>query len=186
MEWVLIAVVAVIAIGFLARKLAASGKTLKPGDAAPGFSLQDQDGATRTLDQFRGKWLALYFYPRDDTPGCVKQACKFRDDWRTLDEMGAAVVGVSVDDVKSHGQFAKRYGLAFRLLADTTGGVARRYGSLYNLGVFKFAKRNTFLIDPQGKIARTYAPASASKNSQEVIADLRKMQQPMHADKITP
>jgi len=178
MEWTLIAVVAVIALGFAVWKVAASGRTPKAGDAAPGFSLQDQDGATRTLGQFRGKWLALYFYPKDDTPGCTKQACKFRDDWRTLDEMGAAVVGVSVDDVRSHGEFAKRYDLAFRLLADTTGGVARRYGSLYNLGVFRFAKRNTFLIDPQGKIARVYAPASASKNSQEVIRDLQQLRKP--------
>ena len=178
MEWVLIAVVAVVAIGLPVWKVAASARTPKAGDAAPGFSLQDQDGATRTLGQFRGKWLALYFYPKDDTPGCTKQACKFRDDWRTLDEMGAAVVGVSVDDVRSHGEFAKRYDLAFRLLADTTGGVARRYGSLYNLGVFRFAKRNTFLIDPQGKIARVYAPASASKNSQEVIRDLQQLRKP--------
>jgi peroxiredoxin Q/BCP len=174
MEWLLVAVVAVMAIGFLVWKLSA-GKTPEVGEPAPGFSLPDQDGQTHTLEHFRGKWLALYFYPRDDTPGCVRQACKFRDDWRTLDEMGAAVAGVSVDDVRSHGEFAKRYSLMFRLLADTTGGVAAQYGSIYNLGFFKLARRNTFLIDPQGRIAKVYAPASASKNSQEVIADLRKL-----------
>ena len=175
MEWLLVAVVAVIVVGVLLWRLAASGTIPRAGEAAPGFSLPDQDGRTHTLDGFRGKWLALYFYPRDETPGCVRQACMFRDDWRTLDGMGAEVVGVSVDDVRSHGQFAKRHSLMFRLLADTTGAVAARYGSIYNLGFLKLAKRNTFLIDPQGRIAKVYARASPSKNSQEVIADLRKM-----------
>jgi len=172
MGWLLVAAVAVLAIGFLVWKLSA-GKVPEVGETAPGFSLPDQDGQAHTLERFGGKWLALYFYPRDDTPGCVRQACAFRDDWRTLDGMGAAVVGVSVDDVRSHGVFAKRYSLMFRLLADTTGGVATQYGSIYNLGLFKLAKRNTFLIDPQGRIAKVYAPADASTNSQEVIRDLQ-------------
>jgi thioredoxin-dependent peroxiredoxin len=180
-EW-LFAVVAVIAVGVLLWKLAGAGSTPEVGKAAPGFSLPDQDGKTHTLDNFRGKWLALYFYPRDETPGCVQQACRFRDDWRTLDGMGAEVVGVSVDDVRSHREFAKRHSLMFRLLADTTGAVAARYGSVYNLGPIKLAKRNTFLIDPQGRIAKVYARARPSKNSQEVIGDLRKMQPPMNAD----
>jgi peroxiredoxin Q/BCP len=175
MEWLLIAVVAVVVIGFLLWKLAGSGTPPGVGEAAPAFSLPDQDGRTHTLDNFRGKWLALYFYPRDETPGCVQQACRFRDDWRTLDGMGAEVVGVSVDDVRSHGEFAKRHSLMFRLLADTTGAVAARYGSIYNLGLVKLAKRNTFLIDPQGRIAKVYARASPSNNSQEVIRDLREL-----------
>ena len=175
MQWLPVAVVAVIVIGFLLWKLAASGTIPGVGEAAPGFSLPDQDGQTHTLDNFRGKWLALYFYPRDETPGCVQQACSFRDDWRTLGGMGAEVVGVSVDDVRSHGEFAKRHSLMFRLLSDTTGAVAARYGSIYNLGVIKLAKRNTFLIDPEGRIAKVYAAASPSKNSQEVIRDVREL-----------
>src|SRR5262249_10991787 len=147
-------------------KLVAGGAKPKAGEPAPGFSLPDQDGETRKLEDFRGKWLALYFYPRDETPGCVNQACKFRDDRRALDDMGAAVVGVSVDDVRSHGAFAKRHSLMFRLLADTTGDVAARYGSLSNLGVMKVARRNTFLIDPQGRVAKVYAPARPSTNAQ--------------------
>jgi peroxiredoxin Q/BCP len=172
MGWLALAVVALVVV-VLAWKLAVTGKTPKAGEPAPEFALSDQDGQTYTLKNFSGKWLALYFYPRDETPGCVQQACKFRDDWRTLDEMGAEVVGVSVNDVRSHGAFAKRYSLMFRLLADTTGAVAARYGSLTNLGFLKLAKRNTFLIDPQGVIARVYAPARASTNSQEVIRDLQ-------------
>jgi len=175
MEWLLIAVVAVAVAGIAVWRLASSGARPKVGDAAPGFSLPDQDGQMRALTDFQGKWLALYFYPRDETPGCVQQACRFRDDWRTLDEMGVEVVGVSVDDTSSHGAFAKHYSLMFRLLADTGGAVAARYGSLFNLGVLKVAKRNTFLIDPQGRVAKVYAPASSARNSQEVIADLRKL-----------
>ena len=176
MGWLVMVLIAVMAlVGLLLWRAAASGKRPRVGDLAPAFSLSDQDGDTRKLEDFRGKWLALYFYPRDETPGCVRQACKFRDDWRTLDEMGADVVGVSVDDVRSHGAFAKHYSLMFRLLADTSGEVAARYGSLYNLGVFKIARRNTFLIDPQGRIARVYAPADTAKNSQEVIADLKEL-----------
>jgi peroxiredoxin Q/BCP len=175
MEWLLIAVVAVVVIGFAVWKPGSSRALPRVGEEAPGFSLADQDGQTHSLAGFRGKWLALYFYPRDETPGCVQQACRFRDDWRTLDQLGAEVVGVSVDDVRSHGAFAKRYSLMFRLLADTTGAVAARYGSIYNLGFFKLAKRNTFLIDPQGRVAKVYAPASASTNSQEVIKDLREL-----------
>jgi peroxiredoxin Q/BCP len=174
MEWIIGVGVAAI-LGFVVWKFVRSSTLPRVGEEAPAFSLPDQDGETRQLGDFRGRWLALYFYPRDDTPGCVQQACRFRDDWRTLEAMGADVVGVSVDDVRSHGAFAKRYSLMFRLLADARGAVAARYGSLYDLVVFKVAKRNTFLIDPRGRIAKIYAPASASTNSQEVIADLHRL-----------
>ena len=143
---------------------------------APPFSLPDQQGTMRTLDEFRGKWLVLYFYPKDDTPGCTKQACAFRDGLQELVELGAAVAGVSVDDTSSHADFAKKFQLQFPLLADTTAETAARYHSLVNLGIIKFAKRNTFLIDPQGKIARMYLSASAARNSAEVIADLKHLQ----------
>ena len=148
----------------------------KIGQMAPDFKLPDQNGKIYTLADFRGKWLILYFYPKDDTPGCTKQACMFRDDFHKLTLLGANLVGISVDSTTSHTNFAKKYNLAFPLLADDEAKVATCYDSLINLGIVKFAKRNTFLIDPQGKIAKIYLLASASRNSTEVIEDLKKLQ----------
>ena len=175
MEWFTI-ILSVFALGFMFWYFSTNKKSLEPGQPAPDFKLTDQHGNTHTLADFRGKWLALYFYPKDDTPGCTKQACAFRDGLQELVELGAAVAGVSVDDTNSHAGFAKKFHLQFPLLADTTAETAARYHSLVNLGVIKFAKRNTFLIDPQGKIARMYLSASAARNSAEVIADLKHLQ----------
>ncbi|MDE2366974.1 MAG: peroxiredoxin [Betaproteobacteria bacterium] len=146
---------------------------LKVGQPAPDFRLPDQNGNMHTLADYRGKWLALYFYVKDDTPGCTEQACKFRDDIHELSSLGAQVVGVSVDDTASHADFAKKYSLPFPLLADSKGETAARYGSLREGGTL--AKRNTFLIDPQGRIAKIYLSASTSRNSAEVIADLKRL-----------
>jgi peroxiredoxin Q/BCP len=152
---------------------AAEQEPLKPGQPAPDFNLPDQNGKTHRLSDYRGKWLALYFYVKDDTPGCTEQACKFRDDIGELDDLGAEVVGVSVDDTASHAQFARKYNLPFPLLADSKGETAARYGSLRPDG--SLAKRNTFLIDPQGRIAKVYLSANTSRNSAEVIEDLKKL-----------
>lgn len=146
---------------------------LRPGQPAPDFNLPDQNGKPHRLSDYRGKWLALYFYVKDDTPGCTEQACKFRDDIGELDDLGAEVVGVSVDDTASHAQFARKYNLPFPLLADSKGETAARYGSLRSDG--SLAKRNTFLIDPQGRIAKVYLSANTSRNSAEVIEDLKKL-----------
>lgn len=173
MKWLAVAAAGIgLAVWWV---LASAAQPPKPGDPAPEFALPDQHGKLRSLAEFRAKWLVLYFYPKNDTPGCTEQACAFRDDWQRLAELGAQVVGVSVDDVASHFAFAKKYSLPFPLLADTKGEVAARYGSLYSLGVVKFARRNTFLIDPQGRIAKVYLSASASRNSREVIEDLREL-----------
>ncbi|HEX9686197.1 MAG TPA: peroxiredoxin [Burkholderiales bacterium] len=175
MKWLLIAAIAIAAL--LWWRVSAFSKRNEPrvGDEAPGFALPDQDGRTRNLAEFRGKWLVLYFYPRDDTPGCTKQACAFRDDRHKLAALGAEVVGVSVDNVESHLDFAKEYSLPFPLLADAGGAVAARYGSIRDLGLIKFARRNTFLIDPQGRIARVYLSVNAASNSREVIEDLERL-----------
>ena len=151
--------------------------TLKVGQSAPDFNLPDQNGKIHTLGDFRGKWLALYFYVKDDTPGCTEQACRFRDDIHALAELGAQVVGVSVDDSTSHAHFAGKYNLPFPLLVDSTGETAARYHSLRGDGSpGNLAKRNTFLIDPQGRIAKIYLSASPSRNSAEVIEDLKRLQ----------
>ena len=175
-KWLLVGLI--VAAALLLWRVSAYSKRAEPraGEPAPDFSLPDQDGRNRSLSEFRGSWLVLYFYPRDDTPGCTRQACAFRDDRNTLAALGAEVVGVSVDDVESHLDFAKEYRLPFPLLADAGGAVAARYGSLRDLGLIKLARRNTFLIDPQGRIAKVYLSASAAGNSQEVLEDLRRMQ----------
>ena len=145
------------------------------GDAAPGFNLKDQHGNARTLDEFRGRWLVLYFYPRDDTPGCAEQAATYRDAMRELEALGAVVCGISVNDSASHAAFALKYRLPFALLADRSGQVATRYGSLFNMALFKFAKRNTFLVDPHGKVARVYLGVNPANNTGDVMSDLKKM-----------
>jgi peroxiredoxin Q/BCP len=143
------------------------------GAPAPEFSLADHSGKTRTLAEFRGKWVVLYFYPKDDTPGCTEEACKFRDDIFALDQMGAQVVGVSLDDSASHAQFAKKYSLPFPLLADPSGAVTRSYGALAQGS--RYAERYTFLIDPAGKVAKVYTSVATSRHSVEVIEDLKRL-----------
>ncbi|HEY7658747.1 MAG TPA: peroxiredoxin [Burkholderiales bacterium] len=174
-KWLLVGVV--IAAALLLWRVSAYSKrrTPKAGEPAPDFSLPDQDGKTRSLSGFRGKWLVLYFYPKDDTPGCTRQACAFRDDRHELAALGAEVAGVSVDDVESHIDFAKEHRLPFPLLSDAGGAVAARYGSLRDLGLVKFARRNTFLIDPQGRVAKVYLSANAANNSREVVEDLQRL-----------
>jgi len=163
------------ALGMVFVRVARADELPKAGQAAPDFSLPDQDGVTHSLKEFSGKWLVLYFYPKDDTPGCTKEACSFRDDLHKLTALGAQVVGVSVDDSKSHAEFAKKYHLPFPLLADSDKDVAARYGVLMNLGLIKIAKRYTFLIDPQGNINKIYDKVETSRHSQEIIDDLTKL-----------
>jgi peroxiredoxin Q/BCP len=151
--------------------------TLKPGDDAPHFSLPDNQGLQVNLNDFRGKWVVLYFYPKDDTPGCTTEACHFRDDFKLLENLGAQVVGVSIDDSFSHKKFAEKYNLPFPLLSDASGEVASLYGALNNFLVIKLAKRYTYLINPQGKIAKIYLSVDTSKHSQEIIEDLKKLKE---------
>jgi thioredoxin-dependent peroxiredoxin len=170
-------VMVVIAAGIAAWFYYLKRAPLQPGQLAPDFRLSDQHGRILTLADFRGRWLALYFYPKDDTPGCTRQACGFRDDLDKLKALGAEVVGVSVDTVQSHAGFASKFDLPFPLLADATCETAARYQSLINLGIVKFARRNTFLIDPTGNIVKVYESASARHNSSEVANDLQQLKQ---------
>ena len=174
-KWLLVAFVIGVALLLWRMSAFANGNLPKAGNPAPGFDLPDQNGKLRASSEFRGKWLVLYFYPRDDTPGCTEQAARFRDAMRALEALGAAVCGVSVDDSASHAAFARKYNLPFALLADRDAGIAARYGSLFNLGVLKFAKRNTFLVDPQGKIAKVYLGVNPARNTEEVTEDLKRL-----------
>jgi peroxiredoxin Q/BCP len=163
-------------LSFLALVAAVQAEPPAIGTAAPGFSLPDQNGATRRLAEWRDRWVVLYFYPKDDTPGCTTEACAFRDDLAKLTALGAQVVGISVDDTVSHKAFAEKYSLPFPLLADTTAEVARQYDALTNWLGFKMAKRYTFLIDPAGRIAKVYLSVEASLHSKEIVADLKALQ----------
>lgn len=149
---------------------------LAPGAPAPDFELSDQNGVVHRLADYRGRWLVMYFYPRNDTPGCTTEACNFRDDVAHFRTLGAQVVGVSVDSAESHADFAEKYGLPFPLLADEEGHVTRAYGSLRNLGVMKLARRHTFIIDPAGHIAHIYRDVDPATHSAEVIAELERLQ----------
>lgn len=143
------------------------------GQAAPAFALVDQNGKTRVSDEFAGKWLVLYFYPKAGTPGCTEEACSFRDDFVVLKALGAEVVGVSTDDLAAIRAFGAEHSLPFSLLADTDGKVARNYDSLLDLGLMKIAKRNTFLIDPQGRVVKRYSDVDTKTYAKTLIADLR-------------
>lgn len=150
-----------------------SSDSLKAGDPAPDFALPDQHGRVHDLAGYRGRWLVLYFYPRDDTPGCTAEACGFRDRQDELDALGAAVVGVSTDSTSRHERFADRHDLGFTLLADTDGAVARRYGTLWRLGPLRLARRHSFLVGPDGRIAHIYRRVRARSHSAQIAADLR-------------
>ena len=150
----------------------ARAEGLQAGMAAPGFNLTDQYGKPHTLEDYRGRWLVLYFYPKDDTPGCTTEACAFRDDVRRLRQMHVALLGISLDSVDSHRRFAEKYGLPFPLLADAHGETAKAYGALWSLGPLRFARRQTFIIDPQGRVAHIYRSVKPENHSDEVIRDL--------------
>lgn len=174
MKWLLL-FLALFAGLFLWTRFGHAGDLPQVGQAAPAFRLPDQDGNNRSLADYQGKWVVLYFYPKDDTPGCTQEACLFRDDLHKLTRLGAQVIGISVDDSASHAEFARKYHLPFPLLADKNGAVADSYGALMNLGLVKFARRYTFLIDPQGKVARNYLKVDTSRHSGEIIEDLTRL-----------
>lgn len=147
------------------------------GSAAPAFELPDQQGEVRRLEDYAGKWLVLYFYPKDNTPGCTTQACEFRDNIFAFRRLGAEIVGISLDDVETHLKFAEQHGLPFTLLADEGGAVAREYGVLRNFGLVQLASRQTFLISPEGIIAHHYDKVDVNRHSEEVLRDIAALAQ---------
>ena len=148
-----------------------------PGEKAPAFALEDQAGKILRLADLRGKWVLLYFYPKDDTPGCTREACGLRDNHAQIQKAGAVVVGISVDDVRSHAKFAKKYDLPFRLVADPNREVVREYGvwgkKKFMGRVYEGTHRVSFLIDPKGRIAKVYPKVRPDDHAAEVLADLR-------------
>ncbi|MBO9715801.1 MAG: peroxiredoxin [Pseudoxanthomonas sp.] len=143
------------------------------GDAAPDFALPDQHGKIHRLQDYRGRWLVLYFYPKAFTSGCTDQVCAFRDDIVALRKAGARVVGVSLDEVASQAEFADRYHVPFPLLSDAGKEVARRYGVLaWREGRGDYARRETFLVDAGGTVARRYRDVDPQANVGQVLADI--------------
>jgi len=158
--------------------VAVAAGTPEVGALAPAFKLQDQAGKWHSLSDYKGHWVALYFYPKDDTPGCTTQACSFRDNVFAFKKENAVILGISVDDVASHKAFAEKHGLPFTLLADPDKAVTKEYGVLKTyLGTMELAKRDTFLIDPQGKIVKHYPDVDPKGHSQMVLADIKALQQ---------
>lgn len=147
---------------------------------APDFSLQDQFNKTHSLKEYAGKWVVLYFYPKDDTPGCTKEACSFRDEFSEIEKAGAVVLGVSKDSVKSHAKFAEKYNLNFPLLADTDMETMKAYNAW---GLKKFmgrefegTLRKTFIINPQGEIVKEYPKVTPKDHAVQIINDLEELQ----------
>lgn len=158
---------------------AVAGNQLPPptvGSHAPDFSLPNQEGTQVSLNQFKGKWVVLYFYPKDFSSGCTVEAHNFQRDMGKYTEKNAVIVGVSVDEVDSHKSFCTKEGLNFKLLADSNHVVVQKYGSITEYNGMTLAARNTFLIDPAGIITKVYLKVSPQGHSQEVLADLRQLQ----------
>jgi peroxiredoxin Q/BCP len=158
--------------GWLLMQYTGRGRPPEAGKAAPDFSLPDAAGRMHRLADYRGRWLVLYFYPKADTPGCTRESCALRDEWVEFQRRGVAILGVSLDEAAAQKSFADRHGLPFPLLSDLTGRVAMAYGSVWDLAVVRFAKRHTFLIDPDGRIAKAYFKVSPERHGKELIADL--------------
>ena len=142
------------------------------GQTAPDFTLPSQDGSNISLDNFRGKWVVLYFYPKDMTSGCTIEAHNFQQDMEKYQKLNAVVVGVSVDSTGSHKEFCAKEGLSFKLLSDQDKKVVAQYGSMADYMGVKIAKRNTFLIDPHGKIVQVWTGVNPAQHSQQVLAAL--------------
>lgn len=168
---ILLVLVVIVAVLVVPRLLSHSAKPAEGGNA-PEFTLPSQEGTPVSLKDYRGKWVVLYFYPKDQTPGCSREAHNFQTDQPKYAERDAVVLGVSLDSIESHRKFCAKEGLNFKLLADRDHKVIDAYGSLTNFGVVKFAARNTFLIDPTGKIAKRYIGVNPLTHSAEVLAEL--------------
>jgi peroxiredoxin Q/BCP len=148
------------------------------GQSAPDFELPDQDGQLHSLEDYRDRWVVLYFYPKDDTPGCTTEACEFRDNIFAYRDLNAQILGISLDDVESHKSFAEKHGLPFPLLADAEGAVADAYGVKTRMFGWTVARRQTFIIDPDGNVAMHYAKVKPATHSAQVLADLEALAAP--------
>jgi peroxiredoxin Q/BCP len=163
-------------VGVCFGVLQARDKPPSPGTAAPDFTLDSQEGSPVSLHDYHGKWVVLYFYPKDFSSGCTVEAHNFQRDLALYQQKDAVILGVSVDSADSHQKFCTQEGLNFKLLADTDHKVSQEYGSMMNLGIKKVSARHTFIISPDGVIAREYLDVKPSDHSEEVLAELTELQ----------
>jgi thioredoxin-dependent peroxiredoxin len=181
MKMLTIIIAVIVAILFLVGLVAArASRNTKEapaaGSPAPDFTLNAQDGKPISLRDFRGQWVVLYFYPKDFTSGCTKEAHNFQQDLALYEQKKTVILGVSGQDEVTHEKFCTTEGLHFKLLADRRCELSARYGSVVDLGVAKLSARHTFLIDPAGVIRKVYLKVDPSKHSAEVLADLTALQ----------
>jgi thioredoxin-dependent peroxiredoxin len=175
----ILAVVAVVVIGVLAIKSFVGNSNAnmpQVGQMAPSFTLPSETGIDVSLDSLRGQWVVLYFYPADMTPGCTIEAHNFEQDLARYQSLNAQIVGISVQSVESHKKFCAKDGLTFTLLADTGKKVVAEYGSLGDYLGYKIAKRNTFLINPNGKIVKVWTKVDPAHHSQQILAALHEFE----------
>jgi len=175
---ILLIVIAALTIFVVGSRLLSAKPGPAIGSAAPDFSLSSQDGSHISLKNYRGKWVVLYFYPKDFTPGCTTEAHNFQRDQAEYARRNAVILGVSLDNPESHKNFCAKEGLNFKLLADTSRQVSKEYDSLMNFGVAQMSARHTFLIDPDGKIARAFTSVSPNRHSAEVLAAIDERESP--------
>jgi peroxiredoxin Q/BCP len=177
MVWFGILAVMILAV-LLVTKFRAGDKTPAVGTAAPDFTLNSQEQKPVSLHDFNGKWVVLYFYPKDMTTGCTIEAHNFQRDLAKYEANNAVILGVSVQDEKSHQEFCTKESLTFKLLADTQKEVSEKYDSVLNLGVAKLSARHTFLIDPNGVVRKVWTDVDVKKHSDDVLAALAELQKP--------
>jgi peroxiredoxin Q/BCP len=178
---IIIALIVLLTIFVVLRASRTGEKAPSSGKPAPDFTLNSQDGKSLSLYELRGKWVVLYFYPKDFTSGCTREARNFQRDLAQYEQKNAVILGISFQDEATHQKFCAKEGLGFKLLADTKYEVSSAYDSLVNLGVAKLSARHTFLIDPGGIVRKTYLNVNAEKHSAEVLADLTELQQAISA-----
>jgi len=171
-----VGVLLLVALGLGIRALHADSKTPAVGSPAPDFTLNSQESKPVSLHDFKGKWVVLYFYPKDFTSGCTVEAHNFQRDLALYEQKHAVIVGVSVQDEDSHQKFCTKEGLSFKLLADNKQEVSTLYDSVMNFGVAKLSARHTFLIDPDGVVRKVYLDVKPPQHSEEVLAALTELQ----------
>ena len=169
---VFLALAVVLALVFIFKKTAFGSEDKLLGKVAPDFKLKNSYGEFVSLKEFKGEWLLVFFYPKDDTPGCTKEACSLRDNFAEIKKLNANVLGISIDSSNSHKEFKEKYNLPFMLLSDPEGETAKKYGALNNFFIFKLAKRQSFMIDPNGIVRRVYRDVSPTNHAQEIKNDL--------------
>jgi peroxiredoxin Q/BCP len=177
MSLVLAGLVVILAGGLLVVwGMRAGDRAPAVGSTAPDFTLNSQDGKPVSLHDFKGRWVVLYFYPKDMTPGCTIEAHNFQRDLEKYNALNAVILGVSLQDEKSHQEFCAKESLTFKLLADTKKEVSEKYDSVMNFGVVQLSARHTFLIDPNGVVRKVWTEVDVKKHSDDVLATMEELE----------